>query len=82
MIIKHISAGADENPLVFLAQSPRGTVLYDYSRELFLFVQGFSLVGPYRCVYDRDSVQESQSLHKVFYLLYPKEWRNLDAKEN
>ena len=73
MIIKHISAKADENSLVFLAQSPRGTVLYDYVREMFLFVQGFSLIGSHRCVYDRDSVKESYSLYEVFCLLYPKE---------
>lgn len=71
MIVKHINSKPEDNSLVFLAQSPGGTLLYDYVAEKFVVVEGFTSVGPHRCVYDKDTVQEFYSLHKAFHTLYP-----------
>lgn len=76
MIVKHINAKPEDNSLVFLAQSPRGTMLYDYVAEKFLIVEGFSTVGPHRCVYGKDTVKETYSLHGAYRALWPEELKN------
>lgn len=78
MVVKHINSKPEDNSLVFIAQSPRGTLLYDYIKELFLVVDGYVNLGSHRCVYDESSVKESYSLYKAFYMLYPKEDSNED----
>ena len=78
MVIKHINSKKEDNSVIFIATSNVGTLLYDYLLEKFIIVEGFSLVGPHRCVYDRDSVKEFYSLHEAFYTLYPDERRMLN----
>lgn len=78
MVVKHINSSPSDNSLVFLAQSPRGTMLYDYTKELFLVVDGYTDLGSHRCVYDKSTVRKSYSLHKAFYMLYPEEMSNDD----
>ena len=75
MIVKHVNASVDDNSLVFLATSSRGTLLYDYVDEQFLIVEGFSVIGGRgaRCVYDLNTVQKFYGLSAAYKCLYSKE---------
>lgn len=71
MIVKHIENKVGDSSLVFLAQSARGTLLYDYNKEVFLVVEGFSMVTPHKCAYDKSTVQRFYSLVKAYKIMYP-----------
>lgn len=67
MIVKHMDNKLEDNAMIFLAQNERGeTLLYDYVKEQFVLVDGFSTITPHRCVYDKKSVQRFYTLVEAY----------------